>query len=154
MRYFSSLFTFLGHFYESYFENTPVSSGCQGATVRLTFRFRPKGFTCGGNVFPFEYRPWSIPERITLSLPQGWSYQAGSGQVSYGRTSGRTCTASTLPINPVNLAAAVLEFPLATLSSPLSEAPGKKPTMSTALPFPAGLPLRASLHLGIRSMLW
>lgn len=114
---FSSLFTFVGHFYESYFQSAPVSSGCQGAAVSLTTRFRPKGFTCGGNVFPFEYRTWSLPERITLSLPQGWSYQPNSGQVSYGRTSGSTCTASTLPIHPVNPIAAVLEFPLATLFS-------------------------------------
>ncbi len=123
---FQSSFIFIGHFYDSYFGSSNSSAGCQGANVQLITRFRPKGLTCGGNVFPFEYRHWSIPQRITLSLPQGWSYELNSGRISYGRTSGGTCASSTQPINPLNPAATVLDFPIAPLflsqGGPLREA--------------------------------
>ncbi|GIV22860.1 MAG: hypothetical protein KatS3mg025_0519 [Bacteroidia bacterium] len=109
-------FTFVGHFFDFYQGSNPfISSGCGGAQIELISRFRPKGFTCGGNVFPYEYRPWSFPESLEVELPTGWVYEVGSGQVTFGRTSGVTCTNTSVALDPTNPAGPLLEFPLFTL---------------------------------------
>ncbi|MCX8111702.1 MAG: T9SS type A sorting domain-containing protein [Bacteroidia bacterium] len=57
---------------------------------------------CSGNVFPFEYRLWSLPSQIEVTLPAGWRYVPGSGYLDHQRTQGNpsgtaaTCTNQTI----------------------------------------------------------
>ncbi len=39
------------------------------------------------NLFPYEYREWSLPAQFVINLPAGWSY-AGSGDLIFQRTPG------------------------------------------------------------------
>ncbi len=39
------------------------------------------------NLFPYEYREWSLPAQFVINLPAGWSY-AGAGDLIFQRTPG------------------------------------------------------------------
>jgi len=39
------------------------------------------------NLFPYEYREWSLPAQFVISLPTGWSY-VGAGDLIFQRTPG------------------------------------------------------------------
>lgn len=43
---------------------------------------------CSGNMFPFEYRLWSLPVQFSVTLPTGWRYVSGSGSLHHQRTQG------------------------------------------------------------------
>jgi hypothetical protein len=55
------------------------------------------------DLFPYEYRQWTLPSQIVVNLPTGWSY-AGSGDLIYQRTPNcvhqQTGSGSISPVDP------------------------------------------------------
>lgn len=82
---------------------------------------------CSGNLFPYEYRLWSLPTQMDVTLPTGWRYVPGSGYLVHQRTQGNASATSAACVNdlttqtapgtaePVNPAATPLVFPLSSL---------------------------------------
>lgn len=79
---------------------------------------------CSGNLFPFEYRLWSLPTQIDVTLPAGWRYVPGSAYLDHQRTQGNptgtsaSCVNQTSPpgsVPPTNPNASPLVFPLSHL---------------------------------------
>ncbi|MCS6894557.1 MAG: hypothetical protein NZZ60_00190 [Bacteroidia bacterium] len=81
---------------------------------------------CSGNLFPFEYRLWSLPTQVDVTLPAGWRYVPGSAYLDHQRTQGNSTGTSATCVNqttapgsapPVNPNASPLVFPLSHLFS-------------------------------------
>ena len=67
----------------------------------------------GGNLFPYEYRQWSMLDTITVDLPTGYHYVNGSGRIAEVRTSGSgsgTNSGWYSPFNPVVINGNQLKF--------------------------------------------
>ncbi|MDW8015721.1 MAG: hypothetical protein RMK19_06885 [Bacteroidia bacterium] len=81
---------------------------------------------CSGNLFPFEYRLWSLPAQVEVTLPAGWRYVPGSGYLDHQRTQGNStgtsahCVIQTTPpgsAEPINPSASPLVFQVSNLFS-------------------------------------
>ncbi len=64
---------------------------CQAVVdLRYYLSIGPCCAYCGNNLFPFEYRQWSLPTHYDVTLPRGWSIVPGTVEFYHYRTQGNS----------------------------------------------------------------
>ncbi|MCX7651749.1 MAG: hypothetical protein N2200_02630 [Bacteroidia bacterium] len=98
------------------------ANGCPSPYPQVTYHYHlymGNAGDCTGNLFPYEYRQWSIPTEFRVTLPTGWRYVIGTGQLTHDRTQGNptntsiTCLAQQTAVGavePINPNASTLIF--------------------------------------------
>jgi PKD repeat protein len=79
----------VGYYFTIYGPNTLYPEACQEFTVYQSY-YLSIGPCCnnyaGGNMFPYEYRSWSIPVKALYTIPPGFEFV--SARINYRRTAG------------------------------------------------------------------
>ncbi|MES2760599.1 MAG: gliding motility-associated C-terminal domain-containing protein [Bacteroidota bacterium] len=112
---FDGNFSIIGYYYTNYGPDSYSLSNCDQISITQNY-YLSIGPCCsnyaGGNLFPFEYRPWARIDTLELVPPTGYKYL--SAQFVEVRTAGTFAgsASATFPIVPINPLGATLKFPV------------------------------------------
>ncbi|MGB3948296.1 MAG: hypothetical protein WBM13_09935, partial [Bacteroidia bacterium] len=107
--------TVIGYFFENHTGENYATQSCNNVTVSQNY-YLSVGPTwnndAGGNLFPFEYRNWAHIQKITATIPSGYTYV--SAKFRDVRTAGTLGTSNSgwVSVNPTNANSDTLEFDL------------------------------------------
>lgn len=100
---FSARLRMLGYYFTNYGTNNLVREGCTNFNISQNF-YLSVGRCCtnyaGGNIFPYEYRPWAKLREIILQKPAGFDVTNGSFRQYRTRGTGATANQLISSINP------------------------------------------------------